>query len=326
MAIDLLALTPHKVSRDLSGYVTYIYGEGKSGKTTLATHAPGSLLLAFEKGYAALPGVIAQDITSWSDVKAALRDLKRPEVKERFSTIIWDTIDIAGTLCEKYVCAQNGVDKIGEIPYGQGWTLMKKEFENTVRSMSQLGYAIFFISHNKDKQFTRRDGTVYNQTVPSCPDSFNRIAKDAADIYAYAEKYEEDSIAKVRLILRSIDNSADTGCRFKYITPVIPMDYDALVKALNDAIDKEAQMTNGQYVTTEREHVVLEKTYDFEAMMEEFVEVTTALMTKNETYFGPRITLIVDKIFGKGKRVADATLAQAELVYQALEEVKELDK
>ena len=26
MAIDLLNIQPHKVSRDLSGYITYIYG------------------------------------------------------------------------------------------------------------------------------------------------------------------------------------------------------------------------------------------------------------------------------------------------------------
>lgn len=59
MAIDLLNLQPNKVSRDLSGYFTYIYGPGGSGKTTLASKAPKPLLIAFERGYNALPGVIA---------------------------------------------------------------------------------------------------------------------------------------------------------------------------------------------------------------------------------------------------------------------------
>lgn len=139
MAIDLLALQPHKVSRDLSGYITYIYGEAKTGKTTLATRAGGALLLAFEKGYNALPGVMAQDMTSWSDMKAVLRELKKDEVKAIFKSVVVDTVDIAGTLCEKYVCNQNGVDRIGAIPYGQGWTLMKREFESTFRAITQLG-------------------------------------------------------------------------------------------------------------------------------------------------------------------------------------------
>lgn len=29
MAFNLLELEPHKVSRDLSGYITYVYGEAK---------------------------------------------------------------------------------------------------------------------------------------------------------------------------------------------------------------------------------------------------------------------------------------------------------
>jgi hypothetical protein len=34
--IDLTQIEPHKVSRDLSGYITFIYGAPKTGKTTLA--------------------------------------------------------------------------------------------------------------------------------------------------------------------------------------------------------------------------------------------------------------------------------------------------
>ena len=52
-------------------------------------------------------------------MRAVLRDLKKPAVKERFKTVIIDTIDIAGSLCEKYICAQNSVEKIAEVPYGR---------------------------------------------------------------------------------------------------------------------------------------------------------------------------------------------------------------
>ena len=69
MAINLMAIQPHKVSRDLSGYITYIYGEGKTGKTTLASKMPKALLLAFEKGYNAIPGIMPQDITTWGEMK-----------------------------------------------------------------------------------------------------------------------------------------------------------------------------------------------------------------------------------------------------------------
>ena len=324
MAINLLAIEPHKVSRDLTGYITYIYGAAKTGKTTLASKAGTALILAFERGYNALPGVYAQDITSWGDTRAVVRELKKPEVKEKFQTVVFDTVDIAGSLCEKYVCAQNGVDRIGEVPYGQGWNLMKKEFEEVVRTITQLGYAVFFISHDKDKTFKRKDNTEYNQTIPSCPNSFNDIVKNLADIYAYAEKYADDNgQAQVRLVIRSKDNSIDCGCRFKYIDPVVDMSYPALVDALNRAIDKEAEMTNGQFVTNERIAPVAVKTLNYDALLAEFNDLASELMTKDAAVYGPKITFIVDKYLGKGKKVSDSTMAQVELLDQIVAEIKE---
>ena len=323
MAINLLSIEPHKVSRDLTGYITYIYGEAKTGKTTLASQAGTALILAFERGYNALPGIYAQDITSWGDARAVVRELKKPEVKAKFQTIVFDTVDIAGMLCEKYICAQNNVDRIGEVPYGQGWTMMKKEFEEVVRTITQLGYAVFFISHDKDKVFKRKDGTEYNQTIPSCPNTFNEIAKNLADIYAFAEKYTENDLTKVRLVIRSADNSADCGCRFKYIDPVIEMSYSALVDALNRAIDKEAEMTNGQFVTSERIAPVVAKTLNYDALLVEFNDLASALMEKDAAVYGPKITFIVDKYLGKGKKVSDSTMAQVELLDQIVAEIKE---
>jgi len=113
MAINLLDIKPHKVSTDLSGYITYIYGSPKTGKTTLATQMPNAILLAFEKGYNALPGVMAQDITSWGEMKQVFRELKKPAVKEMYQSIIVDTIDIAADMCQKYICDQNGITTLG---------------------------------------------------------------------------------------------------------------------------------------------------------------------------------------------------------------------
>ena len=66
---------------------------------------PGAILLAFEKGYNALPGVMAQDITSWGEMKQVYRQLKKPAVKEMYQSIIVDTIDIAADMCQGLVKA-----------------------------------------------------------------------------------------------------------------------------------------------------------------------------------------------------------------------------
>lgn len=325
MALDLLAIEPNKVSTDLSGYITYIYGEGKTGKTTLASKMKGALLLAFEPGYKAIPGIRALDITSWAQVKQAQRQLRDPKVKEAYKSIVVDTVDIAAALCEKYVCSQAGVERVNDVPYGQGWTKVKKEFEETFRAIAQDGYALFFISHAKDKTFTAKDGTTYNQIVPSCPPTYNEIVKNMADIYAFAEKYlDENGANRVRLNLRSVDNRADTGCRFKYIENSIDFEYSELERALNAAIEKEAQITNNANLfTAEKAKAVKEVSYDYDALREEFDNVIAILMQKDNNYYTPRITQIVEKYLGKGKKVSETSRDQAEFVFLILSEVKE---
>lgn len=322
MAINLLAIQPNKVSRDLSGYITYIYGAAKVGKTTLCSKFPGALLLAFEKGYNALPGVMVQDITRWSEFKEVVRELKKPEVKEVFKSIIIDTIDVAGAMCDKYICNQLGIDNIGDGGWStNGWAKYKKELEDNFRTITQLGYALVFISHDKDKTFKRKDGTEYNQTIPTAQTSLNNIAKDMADIYAYASL--DDITGKRSLTMRSLDNTVECGSRFKYMPAEIPLDYNELVKALNEAIDKEAKENDNKFVTNDRVAPVETPTYDYNALMEEFQTIVAPLMQKDSNYYGPRIVSIVEKYLGKGKKVSDTTIDQAEFIYLIVSEMKE---
>ena len=327
MGINLLQIKPHKVSRDLSGYITYVYGAGKTGKTTLASQMDKSLLIAWERGYNAIPGIMAQDVKSWSEMKMILRELKKPEVQETFTCIVIDTIDIAAAACEKFVCSQAGVDTLGEIPWGQGWTKVKKELEETFRTITQCGYALFFISHAKDKIFKRENGTEYNQIVPTLSSSYNEIIKDMADIYAYAHQVRrEDGQVEVKLTLRSMDAAADTGCRFKYITPEIDFTYQALVDALNDAIDREAQMTNNKYVTDNRYEVKDGEELDFDVLMNQFNELISSIESDQMDYYAPRITEITNKYLGKGKKVSNATREQVEQISLIVFDLTELLK
>ena len=45
-------------------------------------------------------------------------------------------------------------------------------------------------------------------------------------------------------------------------------------------------------------------------------------MNKEPTYYQPRITQIVEKYLGKGKKVADTTRDQAEFLYLIVTEIK----
>ena len=134
-----------------------------------------------------------------------------------------------------------------------------------------------------------------------------------------------DEVSKERkLILRSLDNTVDCGCRFRYVAPEIPLDYNELVKAIGDAIDKEAAENDNKFVTDERETAVADKVeYDYDKLMEEFGEITGKLMSKDSTYYGPRITQIVATYLGKGKKVSETTRDQAEFIHLIVSEMKD---
>lgn len=328
MAIDLLNLKPHSVSTDLSGYITFVYGAPKTGKTTLASQMPGALLLAFEKGYNALPGVLAQDIVTWTDMKTVYRELRKPEVKEKFKSVVVDTVDVAAALCEKYICNQNDIDALGDLGYGKGWSAFKKELEETFRGLTQMGYSVFFISH--EKEYTD-DDTKITYIRPSVSSTARAIVENLADIYGYAKSFPgagENGKSAVKLLLRSDDGRISCGCRFKYVDPVIDFNYDSLTAAIKGAIEKEAALTNNQFVTNERESAPVVTEYDYDALMDEFNTIAGELVNKNAEYYAPRMTEIIEKYLGKGKKLQETTRSQAEFVHLIVQEIKDtlLDK
>lgn len=319
MAIDLLNIQPHKVSKDLSGYITFVYGSPKTGKTTLATQMKKSLLLAFETGYKALPGVIPYDINSWTEMKQIYRELKKPEVKATYDAIVVDTVDVASEMCRKYICNQNSIEELGDLPYGKGWSKFKEEFSEVFRGLTQLGYAVFFIGHGKEAK--DNDGNITN-IRPALSTSTREVIAGMADIYGYAKQMGKDEHSM--LVLRDKTGFIECGCRFKNVQEVIPMNYNALVDEINRAIDTEAAEHGNQYVTSEKNKAIEVKTYDYDALMAEFQDIVGPLMQGPEaTSNGQKITAIIDKYLGKGKKIADTTREQAEFIYLIVTEIKE---
>ena len=253
-------------------------------------------------------------------MKEVLRELKKPEVKATFKTIIIDTVDIASVVCEKYICSQLGIENIGDGGWStNGWAKVKREWEQTFRSITMEGYAVIFISHSKDKTFKPKNAPEYNQIVPSCSTAYNEIIKNMSDIMGYIDV--DGNVRK--LVLRSPDGSIRCGGRFKYIANEIDFTYDALTKALNEAIDKEAAETNNQFVTSERAAAPILKEYDYDALMDEFQTLVGQLMQVNSASNGAKITQIIERYLGKGKKISETTRDQAEFIHLIVTEIKE---
>lgn len=329
---NLLDIQPHQVSRDLRGYSVFFYGEPKSGKTTIATKFPNHLLVAFEKGYNAIPGAMAQPINSWGEFRKLLRQLKDEKVKARFETIIIDTADIAYDYCERYICANAGVDSIGDIPYGKGYKMAAKEFDECLRMILQLNYGLVMISHAVDKTFKDQNGQEYNQIVPTLDSKPRNVVSRMADIIGYSRCIDiPEGGSTIRLFMRGTPRFV-AGSRFKYTPDSIEFTYQSLVNAICEAIDKQAEEEGAQYFTEERNNLYVDMTaieLDFDALMDQFNGILTNLvnsidddMFKNN--YQPRITQIVEKYLGRGNRVSNCTRDQVEALDLIVSELRTL--
>lgn len=325
--MDLLDIKPHVVSKNLKGYSVMFYGDPKSGKTTIATRFPNHLLLATEKGYSAIPGAMAKPINSWLELKRVLKELKDPDVQARFETIVLDTADIAFAMCEQYVCNVNGVSNIKDIPFGAGYKQVETQFDEFLRAIVSMDYGLVIISHSVDKVFTDEQGLEYNQIIPTLPNKARIICSRLCDIIGYSRSVETPEGLVTKLFLRGTPRFV-AGSRFKYIEPVIDFNYQALVDAIGNAVDKEAaELNDASLFTTQKaenpykeDEVVL----DFDDIVKQFNEKVQKLIEEDEEYFAPRIVEIVESYLGAGQKVAGCTRAQVGLVDAILADVKQL--
>jgi hypothetical protein len=327
MVTDLLTLQPTVVSRDLKGKFICIYGLPKTGKTSLSAQFPKNLLFGFEHGWNALGGIKAVDITKWSDFKAYLRQLEKPEIREAYDTITIDTVGIAWDLCEQFVCAQNSVQKISEIPWGGGYSACKKEFETCLRKITQLGYGLVIIAHVDKRIEKRGDDEDVEILGPSIPKRAYEIVNQLVDIIGYIEvQWDENGNSKRYLYTRKTPTIM-AGSRFKYLAEKIPFGYNELVTAINKAID-EAQAKDGITVIDKALPIApqeQERSYD-EVKAEAF-ELWKKLVPDNGPVGTDNMNKILKKaeiIFGKKIKLSEINEDQLDLFEQVVEEMKKL--
>lgn len=297
-------------------------------KTTAAAQFPKSLLLAFEKGYNAIGGIIAQDITKWADVKLILRQLEKPEVKERFDTVIFDTVSIAWSYVESFVCAQNGVTKISDVAWGQGYTQCKNEFDATLRKISQLGYGIVLLAHSTSRIEKQADGSEVEIISPELPKRAAEISNGLCDVIGYIGT-EFSNGEKKRWLYTRETPTLFAGSRFKYMPDKVPFSYENLVKAIDDAITK-AEKEDGITVTDKPVAVYKEEeSLDFNSLMSEARETWMKLVNREETDEGKEnivraMSKKVEMVFGRKIKLSEVTEDQVALLNLAVMDLRDM--
>lgn len=289
-------------------------------KTTAASQFPKALLCAFEKGYNAIGGVMAQDIVKWADFRVVIKQLEQPAAHEMFETIIIDTVSIAWDLCENYICAQNSVQKIADIPWGGGYTACKKEFETCLRKITQLGYGVVLIAHNTTRIEKTADGSEVEIIGPELPKRAAEICNGIVDIIGYiGNSYENGE--NVRYLYTRETPTLFAGSRFKYLAPKIKFGYTELVNAIAEAIEKSEKLDGATVV--DNLDIKVEETLNFIEVRSEAQHLWTELVEQDKENANI-ILKKIEMIFGRKIKLSEITEDQVDLMQLVVLEMREM--
>ena len=322
--IDIFSLEPSVISRDLKGKYIAIYGREKVGKSTFGAHLPRALFCNFEVGTNFL-SVKKQNISKWSDFKLVLRQLEMPKAHDYYDTVVIDTVGQAYTLCEEYICAQAGVQKLGDIPYGAGYASCKKEFEAALRKITMLGFGICCICHSEVKKEAGPNDTVVETVAPAMPSRAADVVNRLVDIIAYIDvQYDEHGNGIRRFITRRTP-TVMAGSRLPYLDPVIPFSYENLVDAIGRAIDKQQEMDGVKVVDTAIVQGVDKLNYN--AIREEARMLWNKLVGEGDNFneeMARRIQKRIEMIFGRVIKLSEITEDQVDLFNLVVLDMREL--
>ena len=323
MALDILNIQPSVISRDLKGKFVCIYSLPKVGKTSMACQFPKNLLLGFEHGWNAIGGVKAIDVTKWADFKLILRQLEKPEAKTMYDTITIDTIGIAWDACEQYICAQNGVQKIADIPWGGGYSACKKEFESCLRKITQLGYGLVIIAHVERRIEKRADDSEVEILGPAIPKRAYEIVNQLVDIIGYIDVTWDEEGNSERWLYTRKTPTVMAGSRFKYLAPKIKFGYQELVNAIAEAIEKSEKIDGAKVV--DKQENIIEKTLSFNEVRNEAMELWNKLIELDPE--NSKIILKkVEMVFGRVMKLSEITEDQVDLFNLVVLDMRDLLK
>lgn len=329
MAIDIFNLQKTVISKDLSGKYILLYSKPKVGKTSFAAQIEKNLILATELGTNAIDNLNVVPIMKWTDVKQVLKQLRDPRAREMYNTITFDTISIAADLVEKYICSREGVDSIRDVPYGQGWKMVAKELQETLREITMLGFGIILICHSKEKasSYTDEEGNPISSVEPDLSKNVYTVANAICDLIAFiGVEFDKDGKAHRYLYTRQTP-TIFAGSRWKYLAPKIEFGYQELVDAIGEAIEKQKTLDGATVVEhQEREQVVKRPFLD---VMNEAKELWTNYLAgaKDEEEKQYRVNIlneIITKNFGKPIKLSQALPSQQDLIELVLDDFKAL--
>lgn len=326
MILDLLSLEGNKVSSDIKSYSTLLYGVPKVGKTEIVSELYGlenTLVLGFEAGYKNIPGLMGVTIDSYSTLLNYLQQLQRKEVRAKYDTIVFDTLDQFAFICEKYILDTYGKEALGECKaHGGAYKIFDIKVLNVLKKLNKMNYNIVYLSHSALK--TEKDATTgqeYDKYLVKAPNRVQSIVLPEVDNIWFA--YRKPTGERVLYTRESMYFQA--GSRIKNLPAEIEFNAETIKRVFKECVVKGM---DEKYITTDlAQQSIGEKEYNFEELMKSIKELGSELVNRN--YHNECNEIIVKELGtnedGSTRLLADCTPTQSpvlEVILMKLQELK----
>lgn len=184
MAFDLSSISRTKRIRAPK---VVIAGPGKIGKTTFASHAPGSIGILTEDGADNVDAQAFPLAQTLSDVYEAISTLITSE--HQFQTVFVDSLDWLEPMVQAHVCQANGWKHIEQPGFGKGYIAAAEEWRNFLNGLetlrSQRGMGVVLIAHDKIKRVEDPLTEGYDSHVLKLHDRAAALVMEWADVIGY---------------------------------------------------------------------------------------------------------------------------------------------
>lgn len=226
----------------------------------------------------------------------------------------------AWDLATAYICNQRGVQKIGEIPYGQGYKERDEEFAKTLRTIITLGYGLIVTCHTKESIIGTKDDVDIKAIAPDLDKRCIPIVNGLVDVMGMITTEWDDDGNSDRWLITKATPTISAGTRWKNLPAKIPFGYNYLEEAIVKAIDISA--AEGAIVVDKIDKPI-EKEMTYEEIRKEASELWSQLIEKDEEN-ATRIMKKVEMIFGRSIKLSEITEDQKDLFFLVLLDMREM--
>lgn len=166
---------------------TVIYGVEGVGKSSFAAKAPEPIFIATEDGTSQLNITRLPLAEDWNTMLAQIGSLLKEE--HAFQTLVLDSLDWAERLCIDSIFQQKQINSLSDLPYGNGYFEVLKQFERLLRGLDGLyrkGMHIILIAHTQIKTFNNPEYENYDRYQLKLYEKVSSLIKQWCDCLLFA--------------------------------------------------------------------------------------------------------------------------------------------